>query len=129
MLATIIGNFSSVFKNTGSEGLYGPKIPHSANTVLAKRKGVENQQMGQNPAKDMTRPLGKSTSHDMTVDGPSDTALFEVQAASSQALLSGAQADTQSTFRYQASSQNLVKSVGDFPCSVSDTGKDPVEYN
>lgn len=65
----------------------------------------------------------------MTVDGTLDTALLEVQAASSQALLSDAQADAQSAFQYQASSQNIVKSVGDFPCSVSDIGKDPVEYN
>lgn len=77
----------------------------------------------------MTCPLGKSVSHDVTVDGTLDTAVLEVQAASSQTPLSGAQADAQSTFRYQASSQNLVKSVGDFPCSVSDIGKDPVEYN
>ncbi|KAJ7401763.1 hypothetical protein BTVI_92886 [Pitangus sulphuratus] len=34
-----------------------------------------------------------------------------------------------STSRYQASSQKLVKSIGEFPCSVSDIGKDPVECN
>lgn len=48
MLSSIIHKVSSVFKNAGSEGWYGPKMPHSANTVLAKRKEAENQQMAQN---------------------------------------------------------------------------------
>lgn len=100
---------------------------HIQQTVLAKRKEAENQQMVQNPAKGVTCPLSKSASHAVTVDGTLDAALLRLPL--SQALLSGAQADAQSTFRYQASSQNLVKSVGDFPCSVSDIGKDPVEYN
>jgi len=97
--------------------------------VLAKRKEAENQQTAQKPDKNTTCPLSKSASHAVIVDGTLDTALPEVQAASSQALLSSAQAHTQSTFWYQASGQNLENSVGDFPCSVSDIGKDPVECN
>lgn len=80
--------------------------------------------MGQNLAKDMSRALGKSVSHCRG----HQTASPEVQAASCQALLRPAQADTRSTSPYQASSQNLVKSAGEFPCSMSDIGKDPVEY-
>lgn len=57
-----------------------------------------------------------------------DTALPGVQAAASEALQSGARPDAQSTSRYQASSQNLVKSAGDVPFSVSDVGKEPTEY-
>lgn len=98
MLTSIIGKVSSVFKKAGSEGLYGPETLHLANTVLTKRKESENQKMGQNPAKDMTCSLGKSASRDVAVDGSSDRVLLEVHAASPQALLSGAQADSQSTF-------------------------------
>lgn len=85
-------------KKAGSEGLYGPGMLYLANTALVKRKEAENQKMGQSPAKDMTCRLGKPASHDVAVDGSSDRELLEVQAASPPALLSGAQADSQSTF-------------------------------
>lgn len=55
---------------------------HIQQTVLAKRKEAENQQMVQNPAKGVTCPLSKSASHAVTVDGTLDAALLEVQAAS-----------------------------------------------
>lgn len=75
---------------------------------------------------DMTCPICKPASRAEL--GTVDTALPGVQAAASEVPRSRARADAQSSSRYQASSQNLVKSAGDIPFSVSDIGKEPTEY-
>lgn len=92
MLAPVIGKVSSVFKNAGSEGLDGPKMLHSASTVLARRKEAKDQQMGQKPAKDRSGALGKSVSHRVAAE------VIRQHRLKSGCLLPGtAQADAQST--------------------------------